>query len=163
MSLTAVGVWLGGIALHIRSTFRLQLFAPSSYVPCRRFRRIDNGEELAKFSSSTATHANCQARWDVQPHYRCLYNATYTQGPRQCYRRSRGRWNASPDHVHWTSATYTQELNWYMAIALPAGNTERFLHLILEPEPLVVYNLVSVGLDRRDTSCGQSASVLHII
>ena len=29
----------------------LQLFEPSSYVPFRRFRRIDDGEELAGFSS----------------------------------------------------------------------------------------------------------------
>ena len=60
----------------------LQLFATSSHVSCRRFLRIDNGERLAEFSPQTDTHTHFQARWDVQPHHRCLYNSTYTQGPR---------------------------------------------------------------------------------
>ena len=60
----------------------LQLSVLSSHVPCRCFLRIDNGEGPAEFSSQTDTHAHLQARWDVQPHHRCLYNPTYTQGPR---------------------------------------------------------------------------------
>jgi len=116
---------------HPEYVLYLQLSTPSSHVPYRGFRRIDNGEVLAGFSSWTDAHANCQARWDVQPHHRCLYNPTYTQGPRQCSRRSRSRRNASPDHVHWASATCAQEFIRYMESALPAGDTQGVFSILL--------------------------------
>jgi hypothetical protein len=45
VSLIAIGVWLGGVALNIRRTFVSLVDEPSSYDPCLLLERLDNGEE----------------------------------------------------------------------------------------------------------------------
>src|SRR6266851_8954792 len=60
---------------------------------------------------------------DVHPSHGFLHNSTYTQGPCQCYRRSRNRRRTPPDDADWASPTSEQEFDWYMEIALPTGDT----------------------------------------
>ena len=66
-----------------------------------------------------------QARWDLQPRYGYLYIFTHTQGAPQCFRRSRGRRSAPPNNARWASAIHSQESNWDLEVALPAGDTQK--------------------------------------
>jgi len=71
-----------------------------------------------------------RGRWDIQPCHGYLYISAYTQGPRQCFRHSRGRHSAPPDNARWASAIHSQEVNWYMEVALPAGDTQNVFSVL---------------------------------
>jgi len=71
-----------------------------------------------------------EARWVVQPHHEYLHIPAYTQGPRHCFWCSCGRRSAPPDDAHRASATHSQEFNWYMEVALPAGDTQNVFSVL---------------------------------
>ena len=101
-----------------------------------------------------------QARWVVQRHHGYLHIPAYTQGPRHCFWCSCGRRSAPPDDAHRASATHSQEFNWYMEVALPAGDTQNVFSALSDVQFFPVYNLDCVGLDCSNTSCGRSLSAI---
>jgi hypothetical protein len=102
-----------------------------------------------------------QDRCNVPPRRGYLRSPAYAQGPRQYSRCPCCQHNAPPDNADWATAICAQKSNWYMDVALPAGDA--FVHLVrlalgADFPSVTVYNLVSVGLVRRDTACGLSFS-----
>ena len=141
-----------GVSAVVRSIILCPLSAP---------RRLGDSEALYRGSHLRLYKLTLiqitQARRVVQRRREYLCSLTYTQGPRQCCRCSRGRRGAPVDHVDWTSTSLAQEFNWCMEIALPTGDTQHvFSRLARDAEFLLVYNLDSLGPFGRDTACGPS-------
>ncbi len=126
VSLIAVGFWLGGLALHIRS---------KCHIPtCSRHQLMSRDcacQALTTVRSFRDSHLRCfqlilvqitQGQHDVHRHREYLRNPTYTQGYRQRSRGSRGRHSAPPDHADWAPATCAKEFNWHMETTLPTGD-----------------------------------------
>jgi hypothetical protein len=171
VSLVSIGVWLCGLALHIRSTFRtldcsyrqlIRLMGLPLTCACKGLTMVSFTGVLFVDSTDQRSCKPTKGSRDVQPHFRCLHSPTYAHEHCQCPQRPRGRRSASLNHVDWASTTCSQELNWYMDIALSTGDTRKKNFLRLS-EFVVVYYMVGLGLLCRDTTCGRSLSPILVI